>query len=1064
VEEVTGSYTPRGVEEEARTFWRAQDTYKNVQELRKNGKPFFFVDGPPYTTGYIHLGTAWNKILKDAILRYHRMHGLHVIDRAGYDMHGLPIEVRVENELGFKSKKDIETYGIGRFVEKCRDFAITHKEIMSRQFSDLGVWLDFENPYQTISDDYIEAAWFTLKRVSEEGMLERGYRVVNWCPRCETAIADAEVEYWDETDPSIYVKFPIHDLTDEFLVIWTTTPWTLPANVAVAVSAEAIYARVRALRDGVSEILWIAEELIEGILKAGRYQDYEVLSTKKGSELVGTTYDSPLLEAVPMQASIPHRIVAADFVAMEHSGMVHIAPGHGWDDYVLGLKENLLIICPVDGTGAFTEEAGEFAGRAVKDAETNKDVVRALGSALIAEKKLTHRYGHCWRCKAPNIFRATSQWFIRASEVKEKMLTSIKDDVTWYPDWAGSARFHDWIDGVRDWCISRQRYWGIPIPVWACSSCDDYKVIGRFSELEELSGMKITDPHRPMVDAITIPCTCGGTMRRVEDIFDVWFDSGVASWATLSYPGSEEAFDNLWPADFITEGQDQTRGWFYSQLCLSQIAFGRAPYKKVLMHGFALDAQGKKMSKSFGNVVTPEEVVEKFGVDVLRLYILSASAPWDDLKFNWEGVRTVHRALNILWNVYRFPLPYMRLDGFSPAVDKDGVYDTSTIAVIASSGAVEDRWLISKMNSLISEFSEAMDEYQIHRATRRLQTFIVDDLSRWYVQLVRQRMWLEEESESKQQAYETMYYVMRSLVLVAAPVIPHLAEKMYWNLRLAGDPESVHMLDWVAPDTSLINSGIEGAMRVVQSFDDAVANARQAGKRKLRWPVGEVVIATESDQVRESIHSLLTLCKARANSRDISVVSGTWERILWTAEPQMKKIGPEFGKDGPLLKRAIEGADGTALRAQILREGSAMIPIGDRDVMITLDHVAFSEKLPENVFSAQMPDATVYIDVTLTDDLEAEGYAREVIRRVQEMRKQMDLAVDDTIRATIVIKEPRILGLLEGSQDWIAGEIRASSLLFPQEKSEDPATIGLATEWDIEGIPVWIALVPSDKE
>ncbi len=1069
MEEVTSSYTPQRVEEKVRAFWRTEDTYKTVQELRKTGRTFFFVDGPPYTTGNIHLGTAWNKILKDAILRYHRMQGRNLIDRAGYDMHGLPIEVRVENELGFHSKKDIESYGIAAFIEKCRDFAVTHKDIMSRQFSDLGVWLDFENPYQTISNDYIEAAWFTLKRVDEEGMLERGFRVVNWCPRCETAIADAEVEYIDVTDPSIFVKFPITAAENEHLVIWTTTPWTLPANVAVAVAPDFLYARVRAVREGTSEILWVADELVESVLKAGRYQDYEVLGVRWGSDLVGTEYLSPLAASVPLQAEIAHRVVAADFVAMENTGMVHIAPGHGWDDYVLGMKENLQIVCPVDETGRFTDEAGEFAGLEVKESETNRKVIDALGPSLLADRKVTHRYGHCWRCKTPNIYRATSQWFIRASEIKEQMLGSIRDDVTWYPDWAGSARFHDWIEGARDWCISRQRYWGIPIPVWVCESCDEYRVIGRFVELEEESGKKITDPHRPMVDDITIPCTCGGIMKRVEDIFDVWFDSGVASWATLSYPGNEEAFHSLWPAEFITEGQDQTRGWFYSQLGLSMIAFSQAPYKNVLMHGFALDAQGRKMSKSFGNVVTPEEVIEQFGVDTLRFYILSASAPWDDLKFNWDGVKTVHRALNILWNVYRFPIPYMRLDGFQPAECIDGAYDPACAAGIAGSGSVEDRWIISKINSVAAEVNETMNGYQIHRAIRKLQTFILDDLSRWYVQLVRPRMWLEEESASKQQAYDTLYYVMRMLIRISAPFIPHLAEEMYQNLRLAGDPASVHMLDWTEGDAALIDPGIEDAMRVVQSFDDAVANARQAGKRKLRLPVGEVVVATESSLVKEAIESLLPLCKARANSRNVLVVCGIWERIQWTAEPQMKKIGPEYGKDAPLVKQAIEDADGTALRSELQHAGAATVQAGDRAFVITEEHVSFTEKLPKNVFSASMPDAMVYVDVTLTHELEAEGYAREVIRRIQDMRKQMELPVNDQIQATASIGDGRVLGLLDELKSWIAGEIRASSLVFSRDdiykepKSEQPAS-SLSATWDIEGVSVTISLSRTGEE
>ncbi|NLA38393.1 MAG: isoleucine--tRNA ligase, partial [Methanomicrobiales archaeon] len=615
MKEVTSSYNPRDVETAVQDYWEREDTYARVKALRKVGKPFFFVDGPPYTTGHIHLGTAWNKIIKDVILRYHRMRGADVIDRAGYDMHGLPIEVKVEHQLGFASKKDIEDYGIAEFIEQCRIFAVTHMEIMSGQFQRLGVWLDFENPYQTITDDYIESAWWAIQRADERGLLERGHRVVNWCPRCETAIADSEVEYWDETDPSIFVRFPIIGREDEYLVIWTTTPWTLPANVAVAVNPAFTYARVRAKKDDSVEVLWIADELVESVLKAGRYQDYTVLERVPGSALIGTEYASPLAEFVPHQSEIRHRVVGADYVELENTGLVHIAPGHGWDDYLVGLREGLEAFCPVDTGGCFTQEAGAFADMYVRDA--NNVIIEDLGGYLLARRTIVHRYGHCWRCKTPIIYRATAQWFLKATEIRDAMLDEIAK-VKWYPDWAGSARFHDFVRDSRDWCISRQRYWGIPIPIWHCKECGAYTVIGTIAELEERSGMAVTDPHRPYVDVITIPCSCGEEMHRVDDIFDVWFDSAAASWATLGFPGEREAFDRLWPADFITEGQDQTRGWFYSQLGVSTAAFGCAPYRSVLMHGFALDAEGRKMSKSAGNVVTPEEVINRYGADALR--------------------------------------------------------------------------------------------------------------------------------------------------------------------------------------------------------------------------------------------------------------------------------------------------------------------------------------------------------------------------------------------------------------------------------------------------------------
>jgi len=1053
VKEVTANFNAQLIEREVQEFWRTHDTYKSVKDRRSAGKPFFFVDGPPYTTGTIHLGTAWNKILKDSILRYQRMNGKNVIDRAGYDMHGLPIEVKVEQALGFKSKKDIEKFGIQQFIEKCREFAINNKLLMDDQFASLGVWLDFKNAYQTVKPEYIEAAWWTLARAEEKGMLERGHRVVNWCPRCETAIADAEVEYWDEKDPSVFVKFPLKGKQDEYLIIWTTTPWTLPANVAVAVSDTIEYAKVSAVKDDKTECFWIAEPLVTSVLKKGRFKNFTVLEKKKGSDLKGWIYDSPLHRHVPAQREINHKVVSADFVLLENSSIVHIAPGHGWDDYVLGMKEGLPIFCPVDGAGRFKEEGGEFAGQYVR--ESNENVLVALGSYLLAQEAVVHRYGHCWRCKTPIIFRATSQWFLKASEMRDLMLSEVAE-VTWYPEWAGSARFYDWIKEARDWCISRQRYWGIPIPVWVCETCDRYRVIGTLRELEEASGKPLKDPHRPWVDEVKIPCSCGGTMKRVEDIFDVWFDSAVASWATLGFPGKTDDFEALWPADFITEGQDQTRGWFYSQLGASTIAFGRAPYKSVCMHGFALDAEGKKMSKSFGNVVTPEEVIAKVGVDVLRLYVLSSSAPWDDLKFNWEGVGTINRAVNILWNVYRFPLPYMRLDAFEPS-NKGGVWDDSYIRTHIGRMPDEDRFIISRINSVAATVDTALKGCQLHRATRELVTFILEDLSRWYVQLVRPRMWLEGESEQKVFAYETMYYVMRRLSSLLAPFCPHLTEEIYQNLRCGNDPASIHLLDWDAGDSSLIEASLEQAVDIVRSFDDACANARQAGRRKLRWPVSEVVVVTGSETVKDAIERLNAVCMDRANARKVSVITGRWDRIGWHAEPVMKALGKGFGKNSFRVKGLIEAADGNFLKTETEAGRTVRLGTGNETFEIGAEHVTFTEKLPADIFAAPMQDATVYVDVRLDNDLETEGYEREVIRRIQEMRKQLDLVVSEFISAEVLVKDPRVYGLLsKNSVSAIAGEVLAAGhdkeVRFSFLKAGDALKPhDLLKDWEIEG-------------
>jgi len=547
-------------------------------------------------------------------------------------------------------------------------------------------------------------------------------------------------------------------------------------------------------------------------------------------------------------------------------------------------------------------------------------------------------------------------------------------------------------------------------------------------------------------------------MHRVEDIFDVWFDSAVASWATLGFPKETAEFGKIWPAEFITEGQDQTRGWFYSQLGASTIAFGKAPYKSVCMHGFALDAEGKKMSKSLGNVVTPEEVIAKVGVDVLRFYVLSSSAPWDDLKFNWEGVATVNRAVNILWNVYRFPVPYMILDKYEPQA-KEGIWDTSFVTSRIRQLPDEDRWIISRINSVAGIVEVATGECQLHRATRELINFILEDLSRWYVQLVRPRMWLEGESEEKLFAYETIYYVIRRLIGLMAPFCPHITEEIYSNIRCGNDPASVHMLDWEGCDDRLVNAELEHAMELVRSFDDAVQNARQAGKRKLRWPVEEVVIVTDKPEVKDAVIRLQEVCRDRANARKVTVVMGRWDRIGWHAEPVMKALGKGFGKNSFTVKGLIDSADGNAIKAAVNAGQTYMLTKDDATFEIGAEHVTFTEKLPADIFSAPMEDATVYVDVALTPSLESEGYAREVIRRIQEMRRQLDLAVEDFIRADVTIADNRICDLLNASwKQGIADEVRAKELSLHRAGDSKTPSHQLCKDWDVENIMMTIGI------
>ncbi len=1054
LQEITSKYNANEIEKKIQAFWEETNAYAKVREYRKGGKKFFFVDGPPYTTGRIHLGTAWNKIIKDSILRYNSMKQRHIMERAGWDMHGLPIEVKVEELLGFKSKKDIETYGVGKFIEKCKEFALTQKDEMTEQFRMLGAWLDWKEPYMTLRNEYLEAAWWALKEGHKKNLLEQGKRVVNWCPRCETAIADSEVEYDDRTDPSIYIKFKVKGEENTYIVIWTTTPWTIPSNIAVAVHPSFEYSKVLATAgDGHKEILIIATELVDNVLRKGRYTDFKIVGTMLGEELTKLTYEHPLADVIPVQAEFQHGVYLADYVTAENTGCVHIAPGHGMEDFEVGTRNNLPIFCPVGPAGNYTEEAGKYAGMNIVDA--NRMVIDDLNERgnLLAEETITHRYGHCWRCKTPIIYLATEQWFLKISELKEDMLSEI-EKVKWYPDWAGSARFKDWVEGARDWCISRQRYWGIPIPVWKCKTCDKIEVIGTKRELIEKSGAdEKTDLHRPYVDKITIPCECGGTMSRVPDVFDVWFDSAVASWATLNFPHTTEDFDTWWPADFITEGHDQTRGWFYSQLGASMVALGKAPYKSVLMHGFTLDGEGKKMSKSIGNVVEPADVIAKYGADTLRAYVLSASSPWDDLRFHGDEVANVHRTVNILWNVYRFPLPYMVLDNFDP--------QKVSLESVSKHLRKEDRWILSRMQAVIRDVDVAMDNYMLHKAIRAITEFILEDLSRWYIQLIRPRTWVEADDPDKLAVYRVLYDVFVTTARLIAPFMPHLAEEMYQNLVRNVDPDalvSVHMCDWPVADDTLVDKELESHMKTIQSIVESASNARQKVGRKLRWPVSRIVITPKNEQSASAVNELRSVIMDQTNSKDIVLtgVGETWDELGVEAIPTPSGIGPIFKGDAGKVIGTIKQADATLMKTTLAEIGEFKVTLADgTSATVTGDMVSFKETLPENVANAEFSGGMVYVDARLNREIESEGFSREVIRRVQDMRKELDLAVDENIKAIIRIDDERVLDLVLDMELFIAKEVRAKVLVIGLDVD---ATGTLFKDWNVEGVPMHIGI------
>ena len=1046
IKEAPRSYQSKVIEEKIQKFWDDNHTYQLTKDLRKDHPKFSFLDGPPYCSGRIHLGTAWNKTIKDSFLRYKSMSGFNVRRQAGWDTHGLPIEHKVEGLLGLKSKKEIErSIGIENFVNKCKEFAVENQALMTKQFQMMGVWMDWDNPYVTFDTQYMESCWWTLKRAHEKELLVNDLRVITWCPRCETALALAEIDYENKEDPSIYVKFPLKGQENEYILVWTTTPWTLPANLAVCVHPDYDYAYVKVENEGMDVVYLMAEALVEATFPE---QDYEIVKVVKGSDLEGTEYIHPLPEEIPFHRDFQHRILPGDHVTLtEGTGCVHTAPGHGPDDFEIGKQYGLPIFCPVDEAGLFTPEAGKYEGEFVKDADPY--IIADLDShhLLFKEGIIDHRYGFCWRCKTPIIYLATKQWFLKVTAIKDQMLSEL-DKVEWVPSWAGESRFRNWIENARDWTISRQRYWGIPIPIWLCEDCGKMEVIGSLDELQEkiVEGQLEGDfIHRPHVDEIKLGCSCGGKMQRTPDVLDVWIDSGVAGWAALHYPKEKEMFEEWYPYQFITEGHDQTRGWFYSQMGCGVIAMDSVPYQRVLMHGFTLDEEGKKMSKSLGNVVEPDEVIQKYGADVLRFYLLWGNKPWDDLKFNWEELGTVNKMFNILWNVYVFSTNYMALDEFNPTLHSPDDLKFRD----------EDRWITSRVHSVALEVTEAMDSLHLHKATRSLNHFILEDLSRWYVRLIRGRTWVEKDDPDKLGAYYTLYHVLKNLITILAPIAPHVTEEIYQNLVRGVDkdaPDSVHMLDWCL-DQEIIDQELETNMDILRDIIEACARARDVARYKLRWPVREIVIVTEDHRVTQAVEALTDVLTEQANTKGVQILE-EFEGLKVLASPNMKTLGPKLRGDVPKVAGKLASVDGAQIVAAMESEGKYLVELEDKTITLEEGDVVFETELPDNVVSAEFAQGSVFVDTELTPDILSEAMSRELIRRIQDMRKDLDLDVEANIDVYVNCS-PEFSSLVNPHLDFISHEVRAQNLQFTDEDGD------YTKKWNIEDYKLTISIKKS---
>ncbi|MFC1454572.1 isoleucine--tRNA ligase [Candidatus Undinarchaeota archaeon] len=989
-------FDPTKIEEEVLTYWKENNISAKLKEQTAGKKKYYFLDGPPYMNMPPHVGHARTRAIRDPILKYKRMQGHDVRLQAGHDCHGLPIEVKVEEEIGSRNKDDIEAYGVDKFIAKCRERAERFVTVWSDFYERFGLHLWFDDPYMTMDNQFVESSWYFFKQAEKKDLLYKGARIVDWCPRCETPLSNYEAadNYKMVEDTSVYVKFPIVGKENEYILIWTTTPWTLPANMCVAVNKKFTYAKVQAG----NEHMIMAKDLVETVMKLAEIEQYAIIEEFSGKDLEGLKYVHPLIEEVPVHKDFKgahvHSVVFADYVTLEDgTGCVHTAPGHGADDYETGLKYKIPLFSPVDPKGKMTNEAGKYEGEHVKDA--NGFVIRDLHDhgLLLKETQIQHRYAHCWRCATPIITRTSPQWFIAVEKIRDKLVKENKK-VQWVPAWAGEKRFNNWLEGVRDWCISRQRYWGTPLPIWECE-CGKYEVIGSLDELKKKT--KVDDSielHKPHIDNFSWKCSCGKEMKRVPDIADVWFDSGSTTWTTLNYPQDKEEFKRWFPVDFITEGLDQTRGWFYTLMVEGVICFDQAPYKTVLMNDFVQDKEGNKMSKSVGNVIDPHEVMDKYGADILRFYLISETQPWEQLKFNWDNVLITYKTANILWNSYQFAKMYMSLAKFDP---KSKIGDK-----------IEDKWILSRINTLTEEVTKDFESFDLFSMSKKISYFITEDLSRWYIKLIRNRT-------SDQSALAVLSYVLKRISRLMAPTMPFISESIYLDLESG---LSIHGEEWPKADKKLIAKKLEKSMEGGKEIFEAVSRARQRAGIKLKYPLKTLYLPASVESVSDVLLELCNVKEIKLESPEVSV----------KANPQFSKLGPKFGLEAKKVVDLIEKEDPVELQKS-LKKGKAKL--GKYEILP--EYLEFEEALPEHLVSEEVTSGKLYLDTSQDQELINESLVRELIRNIQELRKSNDYMVGEHIFLTL--ETDKITeSILKSNEAVIMNGVSATQLKFGKLK------------------------------
>ena len=1028
---VSTSLDPTERERAVLDFWKEKKIFERSMEMRDGAPKYTFYDGPPTANGKPHIGHVLTRAIKDMIPRYHAMKGAYVPRKAGWDTHGLPVEIEVEKLLGLDGKEQIEKYGLEPFIEKCKESVWKYKG-MWEDFSDtVGFWADMDNPYVTYHNDYIESVWWSLKEIYSKGLLYKGFKIVPYCPRCGTPLSSHEVAqgYKDVRERSAIAKFKIKGETAYFLA-WTTTPWTLPSNVALCVNPVEKYVRVKHGDD----VFILAAALCDRVLGEGQY---EVIAEYIGKDLEYTEYE-PLFNFVSPAEKCWY-VTVADYVTMDDgTGIVHIAPAFGEDDAVVGRRYGLPFVQLVDQKGEMTAET-DWPGVFCKDAD--KLVLRNLKDRglLFAAPEFTHSYPHCWRCSTPLIYYARNSWFIKMTAVRDRLIKN-NETVNWIPESIGKGRFGDWLENVQDWGISRNRYWGTPLNIWECS-CGNIHSVGSIEELRTLAPDCPADIelHRPFIDSVTFKCDkCGGEMHRVPEVIDCWYDSGSMPFAQYHYPfENKELFESQFPADFISEAVDQTRGWFYSLLAISTLLFDCAPYKNVIVLGLVQDEDGQKMSKSKGNAVDPFDALKRHGADAIRWYFYTNSAPWLPSRFSDRAVTEGQRKfLGTLLNTYAFWVLYADIDSFDPTK-----YSLSDCAL-----TVMDKFILSRMNSMVKDVDTELSNYCIPEAAKALYSF-VDELSNWYVRRSRERFWVSGMPDDKVAAYMTLYTSLVTLAKAAAPMVPFISEDIYQNLVRTVDknaPESVHLCDFPTVCESMIDKKLEDDMEFILNVVVLGRSARNGANIKNRQPLSEIYVKTDrdvSDYYRDIVEDELNVKKAVFVS-DVSAFSS------YSFKPQLKTVGPKYGKHLGEIKKTLSELDGNAAMAELEEKGALKFSFGGDDVVLTKDDLLIEVMQKEGYYSVADHGITVALNITLTDALIEEGYVRELISKIQTMRKDAGFDVTDHIMLSVDGNE-KLAGVLERNLAAISKSVLADG---------SDTDGGISKEWDINGENVTITV------